>query len=438
MKKTFFVLLPLIMLIFARAAVAAPMLDKEGRYVLKNAEQLKWFRNEVNKGRSELNAILDADIDLGGQSWVPIGATEQTPYNGSFNGDGHLIRDFSARCGVALGLFGYADFGSSITDLRIENVIIAFDGDNIVFAAALAAVARGIIQNCSVAKSEIHIAVSKNLPSTIYGGVIAGINEEGVILDCLSTHNRVRLDNKYQNDEIAAAGGICGGNVGTIRGVGLIMNCKSVSNEVFLTIGDSQMHGAGGGIVGLALGGIIRQSQVQGGRLDTKDFSGNHSSLGGIIGYSMLGSYTENCSVTGDLLIHAEGGSTESNLGAIAGDLIGSNVSGCSVNNVIISANGNLPHNLGGVAGVFAGGWISDCRITGLLPSRDKEGFFNIGAIAGVAMDMEIMGSLTEAIIENTFFQSFIAGGVALGINETSSEVGAFPFDVTLSPDLRQ
>lgn len=436
LKKLFFAVSLITVVLFAGIAAAEPPKDSEGCYVLESAEQLKWFRDEVNRGKSNLNAVLAGDIDLGGQIWVPIGISEQTPYNGSFDGNGHLIRSFRVSGGAALGLFGCVDFGSNITGLKIENAMIIFDGDATPNAAAIAGISRGIIQNCAVAKSEIRSVVGASLPKAIYAGAIAGINEEGVIIDCVSSQNSIRLDNKHKNDEIAAAGGICGVNVGTVPKVGLIMNCESISNEIILTIESSQMSGFGGGIVGLALGGIIRQSQVRGGRLDTRSFSGSVSSLGGIIGSSMHSSYIENCHVGSDILIRAAGGSAESNLGAVAGDLLGSNVSGCSVKNVIISAAGELPHNIGGIAGVFAGGKISDCRISGLLLPRNKEGFFHIGAVVGAALNIETMNSPSETIIENTFFQSSITAA-PLGINETSAEVGAFPFDVNISPDLR-
>ena len=42
-------------------------------YQIGTAAELAWFRDEVNSGKSTLNATLTADIDLNNQEWTPIG-----------------------------------------------------------------------------------------------------------------------------------------------------------------------------------------------------------------------------------------------------------------------------------------------------------------------------------------------------------------------------
>lgn len=56
-------------------------------YLISTAQQLAQFRDQVNRGDSDLCAKLVADIDLGGQSWEPIGLT-RTGYTGTFDGCG--------------------------------------------------------------------------------------------------------------------------------------------------------------------------------------------------------------------------------------------------------------------------------------------------------------------------------------------------------------
>jgi len=58
---------------------------------------------------------------------MPLGDTTVAVFQGSFNGNGHVIRNMtiSADQGQALGLFGYVGAQASICDLRLENARVA-------------------------------------------------------------------------------------------------------------------------------------------------------------------------------------------------------------------------------------------------------------------------------------------------------------------------
>lgn len=65
---------------------------------ITTADELRSFRDKVNGGETELNAVLKADIDLGGAEWEPI-ALVTWQYSGSFCGNGHTIKTIkSANC----------------------------------------------------------------------------------------------------------------------------------------------------------------------------------------------------------------------------------------------------------------------------------------------------------------------------------------------------
>lgn len=421
----------------AACAESWPARNDRGYYIIENEEQLKWFRDAVNDGATELNALLAADIDLGGQAWVPVGRSEEVAYNGTFDGQGHLISGLSVFGERLSGLFGAADFGSGIANIRLRGANIFFTGDGEANAGVVVGLTRGIVQDCVVEKSILRIAAGEREPRAIYAGGVVGTSEEGVVIGCVSRYNQIRLLNASpENGQNAAASGICGVNIGTLPGIGLIMNCESQSVEIVLDIGASAMNAYGGGIVGLALGGIIRQCATLGGKIEAREFAGNSSGLGGVIGSSMLGSYIENCRVEGDLIILADGGSTEVNLGATAGDLLGSSLSGCRVKDVILSASGAVPHNLGGIAGVFSSGKISGCCVANLMLPTDRAGLYNVGAVAGVVLDIDIFGEKGETIIEETFFQQTIAGGRPFGIYGATGEAGALPVDRAISHDI--
>ena len=62
----------------------------DGVYRIATAEQLVSFAKTVNKGETEINAIVINDIDLTGYEWTPIGTAEKM-YSGAFDGNGKSI-----------------------------------------------------------------------------------------------------------------------------------------------------------------------------------------------------------------------------------------------------------------------------------------------------------------------------------------------------------
>ena len=77
--------------------VNKPAQAEDGCYEIATAGQLKWFADEVNSGKPELNARLTADIDLSGvcsaaAPWTPIGdQANNQDYRGTFDGQNHKI-----------------------------------------------------------------------------------------------------------------------------------------------------------------------------------------------------------------------------------------------------------------------------------------------------------------------------------------------------------
>lgn len=94
MNKLYFYCLALFVApTFSAFGQTQPSQDENGYYLIESAEHLKWFRDQVNASEHEqvdtngdgqinmdddtvvrLNAKLTADIDLGGESWTPIGS----------------------------------------------------------------------------------------------------------------------------------------------------------------------------------------------------------------------------------------------------------------------------------------------------------------------------------------------------------------------------
>ena len=123
----------------AWAQTAIPPSEGDGSegspYIITKAEELEWFRTEVNDGQysicakiadnvevidiSRLCHAADASKNLGELSWVPIGVGNA--YTGTFDGSGKTISNLYIKTeNQQAGLFGYT-FQSTIKNLTFEN-----------------------------------------------------------------------------------------------------------------------------------------------------------------------------------------------------------------------------------------------------------------------------------------------------------------------------
>ena len=123
----------------AWAQTAIPPSEGDGSegspYIITKAEELEWFRNEVNNGQYSICAKIadnvevidmstvchaaDASKNLGELSWVPIGVGNA--YTGTFDGSGKTISNLYIKTeNQQAGLFGYT-FQSTIKNLTFEN-----------------------------------------------------------------------------------------------------------------------------------------------------------------------------------------------------------------------------------------------------------------------------------------------------------------------------
>ena len=104
-------------------------------YIITKAEELAWFRDQVNDGQYSICAKIadnvevidmstvchaaDASKNLGELSWVPIGVGNA--YTGTFDGSGKTISNLYIKAEKQqAGLFGYT-FQSTIKNLTFEN-----------------------------------------------------------------------------------------------------------------------------------------------------------------------------------------------------------------------------------------------------------------------------------------------------------------------------
>ena len=148
-------------------------------YVIKTLDQLKAFRDSVNGGKTyQWQFIrLDADMDLAGEEWEPIGITKTVEekaqdfsFQGTFDGNNHVIRNLTMTSADlpyyssmdanyhAFGFFGGVS-GGTVKNLRFADVAInkpGSDVDNNTVAAAVGAAVNGAtISNITIKSGSV-------------------------------------------------------------------------------------------------------------------------------------------------------------------------------------------------------------------------------------------------------------------------------------------
>ena len=108
---------------------------KDSPYIITKAEELAWFRDQVNSGNNKICAKIadnvevidlknfchaaDASKKIDEQSWVPIGNSNK-PYQGTFDGNGKTITNLYINAEQKyMGLFGYT-YEGTIKNLTFE------------------------------------------------------------------------------------------------------------------------------------------------------------------------------------------------------------------------------------------------------------------------------------------------------------------------------
>lgn len=232
----------------------------EAPYQIRTAEQM----NEIGLHPEDWNSyfVLVNDIDMSaytGSAYNIIG-NATTPFTGNFNGDGHVIKNFTSTTN---GLFGHTS-NAQIKNLGLENT-------DVTLGSSLVGIQDGgVISNC----------YSTGIVSGGYdiGGLVGRVQNDGLITDC---HTSGSVEGTWE-----AAGGLAGRLFS-----GTISNCYSTAN-----VAGKQFVG---GLVGRQDGSIISKSYSSG------SVSGDYA-IGGLVGEMSM--YDENdekiiseCYATGDV-----------------------------------------------------------------------------------------------------------------------------------------
>ena len=164
------------------------------------------------------NYILMNDLDLGGMEWTPIG-TEDNPFTGTFDGNGHVISNFKITGDVQIaGLFGYNE--GTIQNLGLESFTVDVSRSRSVYAGGLVGYSKGTITN-SYAMGDVSASASY-----ARAGGLVGCNREGTITNSYATGDVSA--SSMSTLPYAYAGGLVGYN-----NLGTITNCYRYSGQSF-------------------------------------------------------------------------------------------------------------------------------------------------------------------------------------------------------------
>ena len=305
-------------------------------FKVKTATGLIAWANYVRAGNWDTNCTLEeANIDLKGTgNWTPIG-TVQTPYTGTFNGNGKTITGLTINSSNQyVGMFGYLK--GEVTKLNLANVNITSSWSDKPYAA-VGAVAGYITSSSSITGGSVSGSITSEGANSNAGGLVG--QNYGTISNCQVKD--LTIKGPSSNGRL---GGVVGSNSKTVE------DCH-VEN---LTITN-----------GTNVGGVAGQTSSSSSALtgcSVKDSSVTGSSIsGGVVGNfssgEVAGCSVESTTVATDGIFGTSGGviGSQSNGTAIA----------CYFANGSINNTGASMPKLGGVAGAQTGGSLIACYSTG-------------------------------------------------------------------------
>lgn len=192
-------------------------------YQISTADQLKLFRDIVNGAGGQTQnrgayAVLTADIDLNNEPWTPIGPDRDSAYTGTFDGQGHTVKNLSVTVNVQpgrAGLFGCVKDGT-IRKLTVAGSVSCTANQG--WCGGIAGYAMDeTIENCASLCTVSCTGIDARV-----GGIVGLVDYNSstlIIRDCYNIGNITGNGNTGSSD----TGGICGFYMG-----GKISNCYNV------------------------------------------------------------------------------------------------------------------------------------------------------------------------------------------------------------------
>ena len=162
---------------------------------------------EAGKAKGAVVTLLK-DVDLAGVNWVPVG--DATAFNGTFDGQNHIIRNLTGSGTTNVGLFGHA-VGATIRNVTISNVTFTASSSHV---GAL--IGHG---DCFTASNCVVIGTINISGSSNAGGLVGtASNAQWAFRDCL-------VDGTSANSSTVSSSNMVGGLVGNTDYEGVVSDC---------------------------------------------------------------------------------------------------------------------------------------------------------------------------------------------------------------------
>lgn len=253
-------------------------------YQISTAEQLKLFRDIVNGAGGQTQnrgayAVLTADIDLNNEPWTPIGPDRDSAYTGTFDGQGHTVKNLSVTVNVQpgrAGLFGCVKDGT-IRKLTVAGSVSCTANQG--WCGGIAGYAMDeTIENCASLCTVSCTGIDARV-----GGIVGLVDYNSRTLIIRDCYNIGKITGRSDNGS-GDAGGICGFymngkisncyNVGEITGSGYVSkiavsayNDSRPTNCYYLSDTDTDLNGTAKTAAEFANGDVL--DELKAGRNDS-------------------------------------------------------------------------------------------------------------------------------------------------------------------------
>lgn len=253
-------------------------------YQISTADQLKLFRDIVNGAGGQTQnrgayAVLTANIDLNNEPWTPIGPSESGSYTGTFDGQGHTVRNLSVTVNVQpgrAGLFGCVKDGT-IRKLTVAGSVSCTANQG--WCGGIAGYAMDeTIENCASLCTVSCTGIDARV-----GGIVGLVDYNSRTLIIRDCYNIGKITGRSDNGS-GDAGGICGFymngkisncyNVGEITGSGYVSkiavsayNDSRPTNCYYLSDTDTDLNGTAKTAAEFANGDVL--DELKAGRNDS-------------------------------------------------------------------------------------------------------------------------------------------------------------------------
>ena len=282
----------LFVLLFGRATLGA-------EHKIASVDDFVQFSKNVSSGISYngTTVFVDADLDFSGglseQQFEPIGNNSSKSFQGTFNGQGHIISNlFVNSSSDYVGLFGYSD--GTIRNVVLDtscSVVSSYSGSDSVCVGGIIGYSSkpnnlGYSVDSCVNLGNVTFTGNQNSGFLYIGGIAGYLSSNANIRNCANV-GTVNYSG-YKNGGFLYIGGIAG----YLSSNANIRNCANVDTVNYNGYQNSG-HLYIGGIVGKSSNSII-ENCVSGGKVIS-----NKGYIGSVVGYTNYATITH-CYWTSD------------------------------------------------------------------------------------------------------------------------------------------